>query len=212
MFEKLFGTIYGTNEFYQLSFNDKVEVVKAGLIRYLPNFINVGSEITQYFLISVSKSFTRLHEEIYGLRNADWSGKGLRLTAQADRIYFKDGASDNQIQTRLERRFEILNKRGTPAGLVDDLQNLDLSLSADPQFYHNTQSGWIIDATYPETDLLAMLDGEKILQLNLSKDVVIGGAVVNVSKIGDHHYQYIQPIAEEIKKYLVPIDTQIIFE
>ena len=81
------------------------------LNKYLPPFI-LESEVKDALLKSISKRLLELHHEIYDLPNANWTGKGLTLDAQENKIYYND------------RRLCLSNPDGQPLLLPDGVTQI----------------------------------------------------------------------------------------
>jgi hypothetical protein len=187
----------------------KKQYIKDKIFQFLPTFLDYRSENLNSLINVIVNAIYRVNEET--LIQHFWVGKGLRLTAEGDRIFYKQAYSDNDIQSLLIDRFNILVKRGTEAGIQDDISNMDLNISPTVEFL---DTGWIMDQVYPETEgsKISFLDGYKSIKLNMNYPYSIGHGRIGHMKIGDHFTAYIGSDRQKIDNKIVPADTQIIYE
>src|SRR4030042_5392710 len=108
-----------------------VETYKDRMKKNLPTFVDVNSIIVMAFVTTVAKSLYSIYLAVTGLTNAYWTWKGLKLTADENRILYKSDITDFDLQDELKNRYSILGARGTEAGIEDDISNIDLVLEPD---------------------------------------------------------------------------------
>jgi len=208
--ETLRTYIYKQEGYQALTESEKVSFVKNKLIKYLPSFVNHNSEVLHILLNSIALAMVRVYDSIYKLQDANWEGKGLRLSADEYRLFYKATDNDEAIRNKLEQRYTILTKRGTEQGIANDLAGLDCEYA--PEIAFVDESGWVIDATYPETDKDVYLDGERAIIINVSYAGTFGRAVFRETKLGINYLQFIQDFVAHIRKYIVPAHITIIYK
>jgi len=198
------------NSFFILSDRDKESLILEKLYKYLPDFVDRKSETLQAFLLAIAKMLVRFYNAMYNLKDANWTGKGLRKLANSYRIFYKNSDSDNVIQTDLINRFNILTKRGTKQGVEYDISRIDTEFS--PRITWHDDAGWIVDITYPETDRLAYLDTDKSVEINVNYPIQLGSAILGVAVLGADYTMYIEPHKEDIRKIIIPLHVTVIYK
>jgi hypothetical protein len=134
--------------------------VKNRIYNYLPSFIKRG-EILGYIITAISGVLLTLWQAILNLSNAEWTGKGLKLLAEKEGVFYLDIDTDEELQARLLDRYDINKARGTEAGIIADLTVIlnkvpDIDFSAQGSFVLNEE---VLDDNY------SFLGGNKIIFL-----------------------------------------------
>lgn len=164
------------------------------LIKYLPDFVKVNVELTA-LLTAISNALDSAKTEIVNIKNAYWSGKGLKLTADESNIFYEYSTAEAVIQTRLSNRFEQLTLRGSESGIISDLTHLAGSkftdINSEVGLYGIDECGIIVDQTYLAVDSRAIID--------LNKAVTINADFTDKEKA-------------VTREKIVPIDAEIIYE
>ncbi|OGU56942.1 MAG: hypothetical protein A2V66_10740 [Ignavibacteria bacterium RBG_13_36_8] len=193
-----------------------VETYKDRMKKNLPTFVDVNSIIVMAFVTTVAKSLYSIYLAVTGLTNAYWTWKGLKLTADENRILYKSDITDFDLQDELKNRYSILGARGTEAGIEDDISNIDLVLEPDVEFFGYDSTGWVLDLTYPEAsvgnNMIYFLDAMKIVKMNFATPFTYGYAIWGQFRWGQHISQYKSEIEKLAEHMIIPADSEIIYE
>lgn len=222
------------------------------LRRFFPPFV-VENEIYFALLLAVANRFFEIYEAMIGLKDADWSGPGLLLTAKENLINYNDKrlcltapdglilllpdgstqltirmedlliasltavalsdgtplllpdgktylsteeilSEEEPLREKLRERLQYWSERGTEKGIKRDLEKM-FGLRFSNIYFHGKDEGGIIgDVT--AFDDVQFVDANKLIEFHTS----------------DRGYIVHRPEDDEkIKKYIIPIDAEIIF-
>ncbi|MGE5683445.1 MAG: hypothetical protein ACM34K_21505 [Bacillota bacterium] len=168
------------------------EEIKGRIIKYCPSFIKTNNDIFVALISAVANALAPLSEEVKNLNNSVFTGKPLKLLCNEIRIFFSGSDTDEVIQQRYSKQFEILTKRGTEPGIEQDLKDLLGNSFVSVEFSDYQTSGIIEGVTFIGVDDEAVEDGKKLVILTTNKNI-----------------SYYKPV---IEKYIVPIDALIIYK
>jgi hypothetical protein len=141
-----------------------LEDFKNKLKKYTPPFVRMGI-ITEALYTALAGVFLSLYNAIKGLKDADWTGKGLLLNAEENRMIFSKTESEETIQERLSERYLIHSERGTEAGIRRDIADL-LQGSVSITFYKGGEAGFILNKNYPGISPEAVLNASKAIVIS----------------------------------------------
>ena len=166
------------------------EDFKNRAIKYLPSFV-VENDLLDALLSAQGKSWETLSGEIENLADCYWTGRGLELTAEENRIFYKDTPDwildenmdrivcedgsgiftkrfeDADIQSLLEQRFNILQARGTEPGVVNDIRRIYNEPDLQVTFHDKDDAGIITGETWFGKSTTFLCD--KIIQIHISE-------------------------------------------
>lgn len=166
------------------------------LKKYTPTFI-VDNLILDAIYGGIANSLLTVYDTIVGLRDADWTGKGLIKNALLNHIIFREDDSEASIRTKLINRFTRHPLVGSEDQILADVKEITGDQTATIVFFGSNNCGLIVDVTYIGIDLQAIIDVNKLIQINLTR-----------SELAYNDIGLVQP---KIRGELVPIDVEIIY-
>jgi hypothetical protein len=207
------NTLFGGSFPDSFTEGETKEAIKNKLIKYLPSFIDLNSVILNIILNAVSLSMMYLYIGIYTkLRNLFWIGKGLRLFADANKIFYLNNETDISLQSKVTYKEDILSERGTEKGIINDIECFQELIGSEVEFLL-ADNEWILDLNYPDiVPKMNFLDTYKLIKLNLGLQSKLGTAILGEAIMGELVSKKVMKIRPKIEKYIIPIDTAIVYE
>ena len=192
--------------------------IKNKLYKYTPTFVE-ASQILEGLYSAIADTIYNLASTIQNLQNVNWTGKGLAINCSENQIYgsnitdhiltenmnniaLEDGDDlvmrisdvDTDYQGRLATRFEILNIRGTEAGILNDIIDILGEPGINVSYHDYTDTGIITGVTWFGKS--TTFTCRKLIQVGIyPKDALV-----------------IDQIEKIINNFIKPIDVEIIYE
>lgn len=190
-----------------------IEQLKDKILKFTPTFVVINEILTGLYM-SIATSISYVLTELEALPNADWTGKGLIKNSEENGI-INTKRSEANLQTDLENRFIINSKRGTEAGILDDvskLLNINSSVDLSITFYTFGSSGIIVGFT-KLSDITAIVGSNKLIVIEYIPKLLdeLGTPILDEDgiMIGEDNLGIINKYRDEIEE-LIPIDTNLI--
>lgn len=169
--------------------------VKNKIYQFTPSFIK-RVDILEAVYDSIANRLFEFYEAVIELKDAAWTGKGLKLKAKENQIFFNKEDTEADIRERLQQRFLINQERATVNRIPIDVQNV-LGGEINIVLQDPEQRGWFVDKTYPMIDYV-FIDAPKLVIIEDEYEPEPNEIVdLNLHK-------------ELIKRKIVPIDAVII--
>lgn len=170
--------------------------IKNLLKKYTPTFI-VDNDVFDAIYDAIASSILTIDSAITSLKDANWTGKGLIKNAELNQVVFREDDAENTIQTKLTNRFTRHPLVGSEDQILTDVRDITGDQTATIDFFGPTQCGLIVDVTYIGVDVQAIVDVNKLIQVNISSSEIV--------------YSDIDIVKPTIRERLVPIDIEIIY-
>lgn len=190
-----------------------IEQLKDKVLKFTPTFIKINEILTGLYM-AIATSISYALTEIEALPNADWTGKGLIKNCEENGI-INAKRSEANLQTDLGNRFVINLKRGTEAGIIDDVGKLlDINSSVDLSitFYTFGSSGIIVGLT-KLSDAGAIVGSNKLIVVEYIPKLLdeLGLPVLDEdgAMIGEENLGVLNNYRNEIEE-LIPVDVNLI--
>lgn len=190
-----------------------IEQIKDKILKFTSSFVKINEILTGLYM-AIATSISYAQTEIEALPNADWTGKGLKKNCEENGIV-NPTRSEANLQTDLTNRFEINLKRGTEAGILDDVGKLlainsaiDLSIT----FFTFGSSGIIVGHT-KLSDAGAIVGSNKLIVVEYIPKLLdeLGAPILDEdgAMIGEDNLGVLNNYRDEIEE-LIPVDVNLI--
>ena len=144
------------------------------LLKYLPKFV-VKNDLLKHFMRSIAIPLVKWENKLYALKNIEISGgkPSLKFANEDCQIFISPNASDDKIINAIKDYFNIHERRGTAAGIIEDIKRLTNDDGATVTYKNYNQCGWFLDVTFPEYNNATQLGLESTCFLDLDNLLII---------------------------------------
>lgn len=190
-----------------------IEQIKDKILKFTSSFVKINEILTGLYM-AIATSISYAQTEIEALPNADWTGKGLKKNCEENGIV-NPTRSEANLQTDLTNRYAINLKRGTEAGILDDVSKLlDINNAVDLTiaFYTFASSGFIVGRA-PLSDPSMIVGSNKLIVVEYIPKILDETAIPILDEdggmIGTDDFDYLNLRRGEIEE-LIPVDVNLI--
>lgn len=144
------------------------------LLKYLPKFVK-QNDVVKNLMLTIAITMVKWESKTIELPMYELQGgkASLKYANEDCQIFASSKITDSNLVYAINNFFAIHEKRGTAAGILEDIKRLTNDDSATIAFKGYEECGWFLDVTFPEYNTPTQLGLESPCFLDLDNLLIV---------------------------------------